>query len=205
MKGKRCFDFVMSVIAVLLLMPTFLLIAALIKATSKGPILFKQRRIGKNNKEFIIYKFRTMVTEAPDLPTHLLENSCDYTTSLGNILRKTSLDELPQLINIIKGDMSIVGPRPALYNQYDLIELRTKQDIHKIIPGLTGWAQINGRDEVSLEEKVNLDNEYKERRSFIFDLKIIFLTVTKVISREGLAQGTTRAAAEEEARSERTL
>lgn len=145
------------------------------------------------------------MTETPDLPTHLLENPYVYITGVGKVLRKTSLDELPQLINIIKGDMSIVGPRPALYNQYDLIELRTKYDIHKLTPGLTGWAQINGRDEVALEEKVKFDKEYKNRRSFSFDLKIIFLTVSKVISREGLSEGSLIADNELETRSERTI
>lgn len=205
MRVKRCFDFVISVIAVFLLIPTFLLISVLIKATSKGPIFFKQRRIGKDNKEFIIYKFRTMVPGTPDLPTHLFENSYDYTTVVGNILRKTSLDELPQLINIIKGDMSIVGPRPALYNQYDLIEMRRKNNIQKLAPGLTGWAQINGRDEISIEEKVRLDNEYRAKASFSFDIKIIFLTVSKVISREGIAEARIKPTIDEDIRSERII
>lgn len=205
MRVKRCFDFVMSVIAVFLFIPTFFIIAVLIKTTSKGPILFKQRRIGKDNKEFIIYKFRTMVPGTPDLPTHLFRNACDYTTVVGNILRKTSLDELPQLINIIKGDMSIVGPRPALYNQYDLIELRRKNNVHKLLPGLTGWAQINGRDEISIEEKVRLDNEYKEKVSFAFDIKIILLTISKVITREGITEETIKPIIGEDIRGERII
>ena len=141
------------------------------------------------NKEFYIYKFRTMRTDTPDVATHLLKNPEAYITPIGKFLRKTSLDELPQLFNILKGDMSLVGPRPALYNQYDLKEMRNKQGINILMPGLTGWAQINGRDEISLEEKVRLDKEYLENRSFCFDIKILFLTFFKVLKKEGVKEG----------------
>lgn len=186
---KRFFDFTLSLLATILLAPFLILICVLIKTTSKGPVFFKQRRVGKNNKEFTIYKFRTMRIDTPNVATHLLENPDVFITDVGRVLRKTSLDELPQLFNILKGDMSIVGPRPALYNQYDLIEMRTKAGVESLVPGLTGWAQINGRDEIALELKVQLDKEYKEKMGLIFDLKIIFLTALKVFKSEGVVEG----------------
>lgn len=186
---KRLFDFLMSLIAILLLSPVILIVALAIKITSPGPILFKQRRIGKDNIEFEIYKFRTMRIDTPNVPTHLLENPEQWITPIGKFLRKTSLDELPQLFNILKGEMSIVGPRPALYNQLDLKDMRTKVGVHKLIPGLTGWAQINGRDEIPLSLKVNLDKEYLDRKSFLFDIKIIFMTVLSVLKSDGVQEG----------------
>lgn len=186
---KRLFDFLMTLIAIILLFPVLLIVALAVKFTSPGPILFKQRRIGKDNVEFEIYKFRTMRIDTPNVPTHLLENPEQWITSIGKFLRKTSLDELPQLFNILKGEMSIVGPRPALYNQLDLKEMRTKVGVHKLVPGLTGWAQINGRDEIPLSLKVNLDKEYLERNNFFFDIKIIFMTVLSVLKSDGVQEG----------------
>lgn len=186
---KRLFDFLISLIAIILLSPIILIVALAIKVTSPGPILFKQRRMGKDNIEFEIYKFRTMRIDTPNVPTHLLENPEQWITPIGKFLRKTSLDELPQLFNILKGEMSIVGPRPALYNQLDLKDMRTKVGVHKLIPGLTGWAQINGRDEIPLSLKVNLDKEYLDRKSFLFDIKIIFMTVLSVLKSDGVQEG----------------
>ena len=186
---KRLFDFVMSLIGIIVLSPIILIVALAVKLTSPGPMLFKQRRIGKNNNEFQIYKFRTMRIDTPNVPTHLLENPEQWITPVGKFLRKTSLDELPQLFNILKGEMSIVGPRPALYNQIDLKEMRTEAGVHKLVPGLTGWAQINGRDEIPLSLKVKLDKEYLERKNFFFDIKIIFMTVLSVLKSEGVQEG----------------
>ena len=186
---KRLFDFVMSLIGIVLLSPIILIVSLAVKFTSPGPMLFKQRRIGKNNVEFEIYKFRTMRIDTPNVPTHLLENPEQWITPVGKFLRKTSLDELPQLFNILKGEMSIVGPRPALYNQIDLKEMRTEAGVHKLVPGLTGWAQINGRDEIPLSLKVKLDKEYLMKKSLFFDIKIIFMTVLSVIKSEGVQEG----------------
>ena len=186
---KRLFDFLMSLIATIILSPVILIVALAVKFTSPGPMLFKQRRIGKDNVEFEIYKFRTMRIDTPNVPTHLLENPEQWITPVGKFLRKTSLDELPQLFNILKGEMSIVGPRPALYNQFDLKEMRTEVEVHKLVPGLTGWAQINGRDEIPLSLKVNLDKEYLDKMSFLFDIKIIFMTVLSVLKRDGVQEG----------------
>lgn len=186
---KRIFDFLMSLIAIIILSPVILIVALAVKFTSPGPILFKQRRIGKDNVEFEIYKFRTMRIDTPNVPTHLLENPEQWITPVGKFLRKTSLDELPQLFNILKGEMSIVGPRPALYNQIDLRDMRTAVGVHKLIPGLTGWAQINGRDEIPLSLKVRLDKEYLDRKSFLFDIKIIFMTVLSVLKSDGVQEG----------------
>lgn len=185
---KRLFDFVMSLIGIIVLSPIILIVALAVKLTSPGPMLFKQRRIGKNNDEFQIYKFRTMRIDTPNVPTHLLENPEQWITPVGKFLRKTSLDELPQLFNILKGEMSIVGPRPALYNQIDLKEMRTEAGVHKLVPGLTGWAQINGRDEIPLSLKVKLDKEYLEKKNFFFDIKIIFMTVLSVLKSEGIQE-----------------
>lgn len=189
---KRIFDFLMSLIAIIVFSPIILIISLLVKLTSKGPIFFKQRRIGKNNEEFNILKFRTMRVDTPNVATHLLKDPSVFITPLGKFLRKTSLDELPQLINILKGEMSIVGPRPALYNQYDLRDMRTEVGVHKLAPGLTGWAQINGRDEIPLEEKVALDKEYMKMKSFWMDIKIIFMTVFKVVKSEGVSEGSSK-------------
>lgn len=186
---KRLFDFVMSLIGIVVLSPIILIVSLAVKFTSPGPMLFKQRRIGKNNVEFEIYKFRTMRIDTPNVPTHLLENPEQWITPVGKFLRKTSLDELPQLFNILKGEMSIVGPRPALYNQIDLKEMRTEAGVHKLVPGLTGWAQINGRDEIPLSLKVKLDKEYLEKKNFLFDIKIIFMTVLSVLKSEGVQEG----------------
>lgn len=183
---KRVFDIISSLIVLIILLPLMIIISIIIKVTSKGPIIFIQKRVGQNNRIFNMYKFRTMKTNTPNIATHLLIDPETYVTGVGKILRKTSLDELPQLINIIKGDMSVVGPRPALYNQDDLINYRTNYGISRLVPGLTGWAQINGRDELSIEEKVNLEKEYLEENNIFIDLKIIFLSVVKVIRREGI-------------------
>ncbi|MGL4773735.1 MAG: sugar transferase [Clostridium sp.] len=186
---KRIFDFIVGLISLVILSPVIVVLSIVIKLTSEGPILFKQRRIGKDNVEFDIYKFRTMRIDTPNVPTHLLENPEQWITGVGKFMRKTSLDELPQLFNILKGEMSLVGPRPALYNQLDLKEMRTKVGIHKLVPGLTGWAQINGRDEIPLEIKVSLDKEYLDRKSFIFDMEIIFKTALSVVKRDGVQEG----------------
>lgn len=186
---KRITDIVLSLLAVFLLIIPGIVIAIFIKIDSKGSIFFKQRRIGKNKKYFIIYKFRTMRSDTPtNIPTHLLENPDFYITRVGKILRRTSLDELPQIINILKGDMSIVGPRPALWNQEDLILERDKYGANNIRPGLTGLAQINGRDELEISEKAKLDGEYVKNMSFSSDLKIFVSTIFKVLKHEGIME-----------------
>ncbi|SDN57005.1 sugar transferase [Bacillus sp. OK048] len=188
--GKRIFDFTIAFIVLLILWPVFLCIAIFIKLDSKGPVFFKQRRIGKDKQEFSIIKFRTMKIETPkEVPTHLLENPDVYITRVGKLLRKTSLDELPQVFNILKGDMSMVGPRPALWNQFDLITERDKYGCNQLYPGLTGWAQVNGRDELSIEEKANFDGEYVNNISLLFDINILFLTVIRVVRRRGVKEG----------------
>jgi len=187
---KRIFDFTISLIAIVILSPLLILLALLIKLGSNGPILFKQKRVGKNKAHFDILKFRTMKFDAPsNMPTHLLDNPEQWITPIGKFLRKFSLDELPQLFNILVGEMSIVGPRPALWNQFDLIELRDENNVNKLVPGLTGWAQVNGRDELSIELKVQYDKEYLERMSLWFDVKCIFFTVFKVLRSEGVVEG----------------
>ncbi|KWX75287.1 capsular biosynthesis protein [Paenibacillus riograndensis] len=187
---KQIADFMMALIGIFLLWPFFLIIAVVIKLTSKGPVLFKQKRLGKNKSEFYILKFRTMRTDTPsDMPTHLLQDPDFFITSVGKFLRKTSLDELPQIINILKGEMSIIGPRPALWNQYDLIAERDKYRANDIKPGLTGWAQINGRDELPIEEKAKLDGEYTANITFIFDLKVFVRTVLSVLKSDGVREG----------------
>jgi len=163
-----------------------LIIAFLVKATSRGPALYWSDRVGKNNTIFRMPKFRTMRTDTPAVATHLLSNPDVYLTPIGNFLRKSSLDELPQLLSILKGDMSFVGPRPALFNQDDLVALRTEKGVQILTPGLTGWAQINGRDELPIPVKVEFDEYYLKHRSFLFDLKILFLTFFKVVRREGV-------------------
>ena len=187
---KQIIDIILSIIATILLLPFFVVFSIIIKIESKGPIFFKQKRIGKNKKEFIIYKFRTMRIDTPkNMPTHMLKNADSYITKFGRIMRKTSIDELPQIFNILKGDMSIIGPRPALWNQYDLIEERDKYNVNIIKPGLTGWAQVNGRDELPIPIKVKYDSEYIKKISFLFDIKIFFRTIIKVFKHEGIVEG----------------
>ena len=189
-KIKRILDFFLSFIALIVLFIPFVIIGIIIKMESKGPVFFKQERIGKDKTRFFIYKFRSMRSDAPkDMPTHLLNNATSYITKSGNFLRKTSLDELPQLINILKGQMSIVGPRPALWNQDDLIEERDKYDANDLVPGLTGLAQISGRDELEIPIKEKLDGEYAKNVSFRQDVKIVFLTVIKILKKEGIVEG----------------
>jgi O-antigen biosynthesis protein WbqP len=183
---KLIFDFTLSVCALFILAIPMLLIAAGVKLTSTGPVLYWSNRVGKDNKIFKMPKFRTMRTDTPAVATHLLGDPDKYVTGIGRILRKTSLDELPQLISIVKGDMSFVGPRPALFNQDDLVELRTRKGIHLLTPGLTGWAQINGRDELPIPVKVDFDEYYLKNRSFFLDLKIIAQTALKVLRKEGV-------------------
>lgn len=187
---KRILDVIISMLAILLLTPFFVIVTAIIKLESRGPVLFKQERIGKDKKHFKIYKFRTMRTDTPkDTPTHMLKNPDIYITKSGRIFRKTSIDELPQLFNILKGDMSIIGPRPALWNQNDLIEERDKYNANDIRPGLTGWAQVNGRDELEIPVKARYDGEYVEKISFLFDAKIFFKTIIKVFKHDGIVEG----------------
>ena len=191
-KIKRVLDTIISFVGLVILSPLFLILIVAIKADSKGPILFKQKRVGIHKSLFLIYKFRTMRIDTPkDVPTHLLENPEQYITKVGKFLRKTSLDELPQIVNILKGDMAIVGPRPALWNQYDLIEERDKYGANDILPGLTGWAQINGRDELEIEEKARLDGEYVEKMGFFFDIKCMVKTFTSVLKHDGVVEGGT--------------
>ncbi len=187
---KRIMDLVLSLIGMMILSPIFLLLALSIKIDSRGPVFFKQKRVGKNKKYFYILKFRTMRTDtASDIPTHMLENPDIFITRLGKYLRKTSMDELPQIINILKGEMSIIGPRPALWNQYDLIEERDKYGANEIAPGLTGWAQINGRDEIPIIVKAKLDGEYVEKMSLIFDIQVFFKTLYSAIKSDGVREG----------------
>lgn len=187
---KRIFDIVLSFIGLIVLSPLFLIIIILIKLDSKGPVLFRQRRFGKNKVLFDILKFRTMRIDTPkDTPTHLLENPEQWITKVGKVLRKTSLDELPQIINILKGEMSIIGPRPALWNQYDLIDERDKYNVNNIPVGLTGWAQINGRDELPIDVKAKLDGEYANKMSFIFDIKCFIGTISAVFRADGVVEG----------------
>ncbi|MEK4004776.1 sugar transferase [Paenibacillus sp. FSL H3-0333] len=187
---KQTLDFILALIGMLLLWPFFLIIALVIKSTSKGPVLFRQKRLGRNKKEFYILKFRTMRTDTPsDMPTHLLQDPDFFITKVGKFLRKTSLDELPQIINILKGDMSIVGPRPALWNQYDLIAERDKYGANEIKPGLTGWAQVNGRDELPNEVKAKFDGEYVRRLGFNIDVECFFGSIITVLRRDGIVEG----------------
>lgn len=187
---KNILDFLLAFIGFIILLPFFIIFSIIIKLESRGPIFFKQERIGKNKKHFKIYKFRTMRTDTPkDMPTHMLRNAQNYITKFGGFMRKTSIDELPQLINILKGDMSIIGPRPALWNQEDLIEERDKYNANDIKPGLTGWAQVNGRDELEIPIKAKYDGEYIEKMSFIFDIKVFFKTVIKVFKHDGVVEG----------------
>jgi len=183
---KRIFDIVLVTMFCIVFLFPMLIIALLVKITSKGPVLYWSNRVGKYNTIFKMPKFRTMMADTPAMATHLMKKPEQYYTPAGSFLRKSSLDELPQLYSVLKGDMSFVGPRPALFNQDDLIELRTKKGIHNLIPGITGWAQINGRDDLPIPEKVDLDEYYLNNRSFIFDLKTLFMTLLSVISSQGV-------------------
>lgn len=183
---KRVFDLVVALIASLLLLIPIGLVALMVRLTSAGPIVYWSDRVGRHNKIFKMPKFRTMRVDTPAVATHLLPDPKQFLTPVGSFLRKSSLDELPQLWSILKGDMSFVGPRPALFNQYDLIELRSRHGVDGILPGLTGWAQINGRDELPIVDKVKLDVEYLQRRSLALDLRILFLTFLKVVRRDGV-------------------
>ncbi len=185
-KSKRIFDCLMAAMVLFLAAIPMLAVAILVKLTSKGPALYWSDRVGRENHLFRMPKFRTMQVDTPTVATHLLSDPAKFLTPVGSFLRKSSLDELPQLWNIIKGDMSFVGPRPALYNQADLVALRTQHGVHKVLPGLTGWAQINGRDELPIPDKVRLDSEYVCRQSLCFDVKIICLTFLKVMRRDGV-------------------
>jgi len=183
---KRIFDIVLALMLFIVFSLPMLIVALLVKTTSKGSVLYWSDRVGINNRIFRMPKFRTMRIDTPAVATHLMENPDAYLTQIGSFLRKFSLDEWPQLYSILKGDISFVGPRPALYNQDDLIELRTKKGIHKLIPGITGWAQVNGRDELPIPVKVEFDEYYLKNRSFAFDLKILWMTFVKVVKREGV-------------------
>ena len=184
---KRCVDFLLALALLALFVVPWLCIALAVKITSPGPALYWSDRVGRGNKIFRMPKFRTMRVGTPAQPTHLLAEPASYVTPIGALLRKSSLDEIPQLWSILKGDMSFVGPRPALFNQEDLIQLRTQNGVSELLPGLTGWAQINGRDELPIPEKVRLDAEYLQRRSLWFDLKILWRTAFKVLKQDDVA------------------
>ena len=191
---KRVLDLILSACGIVVLSPVLLILVIAIKLDSPGPVLFKQKRVGLHKSHFSILKFRTMRIDTPrDMPTHMLENPEQWITKVGAFLRKTSLDELPQIFNIFMGQMSVIGPRPALWNQYDLIEERDKYGANDVLPGLTGWAQINGRDELEIPVKAKLDGEYVERMSFAFDVKCFVGTVTSVLKHEGVVEGGTGA------------
>ena len=197
LKVKRVIDLVFSVLAAVILSPLFLILFIAIKMDTPGPIFFKQKRVGINKTHFNILKFRTMRIDTPkDTPTHLLGNPAQYITKVGKFLRKTSLDELPQIFNIIKGEMAIIGPRPALWNQYDLIAERDKYNANNVRPGLTGWAQINGRDELPIDVKSELDGEYIQKMNFAFDVKCFIGTITSVLKSDGVIEGGTGALSE---------
>lgn len=190
---KRCIDLLLSIVGGIILLPFIVVLVIVIKIDSPGPVLFKQKRVGINKSHFLCLKFRTMRVDTPsDMPTHMLINPEQWITKVGKIMRKTSMDELPQIWNIIRGDMSIIGPRPALWNQYDLIVERDKYGANDILPGLTGWAQINGRDELEIDVKAKLDGEYTKKVSFIFDVKCFALTVGSVLKQEGIKEGKSK-------------
>lgn len=191
-KVKRVIDFTVALIGLIVLSWLFLFLIIWIKIDSKGPVLFKQKRVGIHKTYFYIYKFRTMYIDTPkDMPTHMLKNPEQYITKAGKFLRKTSLDELPQILNILKGEMSIIGPRPALWNQDDLVAEREKYGANDVMPGLSGWAQINGRDELPIDVKAKLDGEYAKKISFRFDMKCFFGTVASVLKSDGVVEGGT--------------
>lgn len=189
---KRVIDILLAGMGIIVLGIPMLIVAIIIKVDDPGPALFKQKRVGKNKSYFILYKFRSMKLSTPhDMPTHLLSNPEQYLLKCGKIIRKLSIDELPQLFNILKGDMSVIGPRPALWNQDDLIAERDKYNVNILKPGLTGWAQVNGRDELEISVKAKLDGEYADKISFFFDCKCFFMTLVKVIKGEGVVEGGT--------------
>ena len=189
---KRIIEFILAFTGLIILLPVFLVLIIAIKLDSNGPVLFKQKRVGIHRTYFNILKFRTMRIDTPkDMPTHLLENPEQWITKVGRFLRKTSLDELPQIINILKGEMAIVGPRPALWNQFDLINERDRYGVNNVLPGLTGWAQINGRDELTIEDKVKLDAEYIDELGPLMDIKCFFGTIVSVLKRDGVVEGGT--------------
>ncbi len=196
---KRLIDLLLSFLAIVLLLPLWIALSIAIFVTDPGPVFFTQKRVGKNKKTFKILKFRTMKTSTPhDMPTHMLENPEQYITKIGKFLRKTSLDELPQVFNIFVSQMSIIGPRPALWNQDDLVAERDKYGANDIKPGLTGWAQINGRDELEIADKAKLDGEYVEKMSFLFDCECFFGTIKSVLKHEGVVEGGTGKLKQEE-------
>jgi len=184
---KRLFDLSCGIALFMLLFIPALLIAIMVRLTSKGPALYWSDRVGKNGKIFKMPKFRSMLIDTPIVATHLMSNPESYLSPIGGFLRRSSLDELPQLFSVLKGDMSFVGPRPALFNQDDLIALRTKKGVDRLLPGITGWAQVNGRDELLIPDKVELDAEYLDRQSFWFDIKILWMTFLKVVKRDGVS------------------
>lgn len=201
---KKVGDRILALIGLIVLSPVFLILIIAIKVDSPGPILFRQKRVGIHKSHFNILKFRTMRIDTPkDMPTHMLKNPEQYITKVGKFLRKTSLDELPQIINILKGDMAIVGPRPALWNQFDLIEERDKYGANDVLPGLTGWAQINGRDELPIDVKAKLDGEYVAKQGFKMDVKCLFGTVVSVVKQDGVVEGGTGALEKESADAEK--
>lgn len=187
MTAKRCFDFCVALCALALLCVPIVLTAIAVKLTSRGPALYWSQRVGRHNQLFAMPKFRTMQTGTPAVATHLLDNPAAYLTPVGSFLRKTSLDELPQLWSILSGNMSLVGPRPALFNQHDLIALRTQHNVHSLVPGLTGWAQINGRDELSVEDKVRFDAQYLQQQSLVRDIAILWGTLMHVVRGSGVS------------------
>ena len=192
LKFKRVLDVLLSITGLIVLSPVFLVLILAIKLDSKGPILFKQKRVGIHKRYFDILKFRTMRIDTPkDTPTHLLDDPDQWITRVGKFLRKTSLDELPQIINILKGEMSIIGPRPALWNQYDLIEERDKYGANDVPAGITGWAQINGRDELEIDVKAKLDGEYVENIGLLMDMKCFFKTILSIVKSDGVVEGGT--------------
>jgi O-antigen biosynthesis protein WbqP len=185
--AKRLFDIAISLVALFFAAFPCLLLACAVRATSDGPAIYWSDRVGYRNRIFRMPKFRTMRVDTPAVATHLLSNPAAYVTPLGSFLRRTSLDELPQLWSVLAGDMTLVGPRPALYNEYELVDLRTEAGVEALLPGLTGWAQVNGRDELPISEKVKLDREYLQRKSFLFDLRILFLTLVRVLQGHGVS------------------
>lgn len=196
---KRLIDIVLSFLGLVFLSPVILILVVAIKIDSRGPVLFRQKRVGAHGAYFYILKFRTMRVDTPkDCPTHMLQNPDQYITRVGRVLRKTSLDELPQIFNIFVGQMSVIGPRPALWNQYDLLEERERYGANDVRPGLTGWAQINGRDELPIEVKAKLDGEYVEKMSFFFDIKCFFGTILSVLKHDGVVEGGVQVENEEE-------
>jgi O-antigen biosynthesis protein WbqP len=203
---KRFFDIILSFIGLILLSPLFLIIAISIKINSPGPVLFKQKRVGIHKKNFYMYKFRTMRIDTPkDAPTHLLENPEQYITKVGKFLRKSSLDEIIQIVHIFTGKMSVIGPRPALWNQDDLVAERDKYGANDVRPGLTGWAQVNGRDELPIPVKARFDGEYIEKMGFVMDCKCFFMTIFKVLKRDGVVEGVVISAESQEEEKVREL